>query len=322
MKKLFIFLFIVGIIGVGFYFWWQNGTIPADSTNNKIETFVVTRGEGTRAIVDDLKKMGLIRDPIVFFLLIKQKGVDGRIQAGQFALSSAMTADEILAKLQVGTFDVTVTIPEGKRAEEIADILKFAFPAFKDEWRVRLNAEEGYLFPDTYLFSRDSDIDQIISKMKDNFEKKFAQISDGEKSSLTREEIVILASLVEREAKYDDDRPKVASVLLNRYKIGMKLDIDATVQYALGYEKNENSWWKKSLTEDDLAIDSPYNTYTHAGLPPGPISNPGFKALSAVVTAPKTDYLFYISDKNGHNHYAKTLEGHNENIKRYGLTAF
>ena len=317
MKRLLIFLLIILFTALGLYFWWQNGTAEVDSANTNTKTFVVTRGEGTRAIVDDLKKMGLIRDPIVFFLLIKQKGVDGKIQAGQFALSKAMTADDILAKLQVGTFDVTVTIPEGKRAEEIADILKFAFPTFKDEWRARLNAEEGYLFPDTYLFSRDSDIDQIIFKMKDNFEKKFSQISDNGKSSLTREEIVILASLIEREAKYDTDRPKVASVLINRYKMDMKLDIDATVQYALGYQTKGNSWWKKSLTEDDLAIDSPYNTYTHSGLPPGPISNPGFKALSAVVAAPETDYLFYISDKEGHNHYAKTLEEHNQNIKLY-----
>ncbi len=319
MKKLFFFLFIIGILVVGLYFWWKNGNAAADSTNTNMETFVVTRGEGTRAIVDDLKKMGLIRDQIVFFLLIKQRGIGGRIQAGQFLLSKSMTADEILAKLQVGTFDVTITIPEGKRAEEIADILKFSFPAFKEEWRARLNTEEGYLFPDTYLFSKDSDIDQIISKMKDNFEKKYAEIPDGKKSSLTRREIVILASLVEREAKYDTDRPKIASVLLNRYKIGMKLDIDSTVQYALGYQEKQNSWWKKSLTEDDLAIDSPYNTYTNAGLPPGPISNPGLKALVSVVEAPETDYLFYFTDKDGHTHYSKTLEEHNENIKRYGL---
>jgi UPF0755 protein len=319
MKKLIIFLLIILFIAASLYFWWQNGNAPVDRANTSTKTFAIAKGEGTRAIVDKLKRDGFIRDPIVFFLLTKQKGIDSKIQAGQFILSPAMTADEILAKLQVGTFDATITIPEGKRAEEVADILKFNFPAFKDEWRTRLNNEEGYLFPDTYSFSRDSDIDQIISKMKDNFEKKFAQIPDGNKQSLTRREIVIIASLVEREAKYDDDRPKVASVLINRYKMDMKLDIDATVQYALGYQTRENSWWKKSLTEDDLAVDSPYNTYTNAGLPPGPISNPGFKALSAVIDAPKTDYLFYISDKEGHNHYAKTLEEHNENIKRYGL---
>jgi UPF0755 protein len=319
MKKLFFFLLIIVIIYLGLYFWWQNGIAPADSANTNTKTFAIAKGQGTRAIVDDLKNMGLIRDPVVFFLLIKQKGVSSKIQAGQFVLSPSMTADQILEKLQVGTFDVTITIPEGKRAEEIADILKFNFPGFREEWRTRLNAEEGYLFPDTYIFFKDSDIDQIISKMKDNFEKKFAQIPDGNKQSLTRKEIVIIASLVEREAKYDYDRPKVASVLINRYKIDMKLDIDATVQYAVGYQTKENSWWKKSLTQDDLAIDSSYNTYTHPGLPPGPISNPGLKALTAVVDAPGTDYLFYFTDKQGDTHYSKTLDEHNENIQRYGL---
>jgi UPF0755 protein len=317
MKKLIVFLFVLAIVFLGLYFWWRNGLSPVDSADNSKKTFVVMRGEGTRQIADDLKKIGLIRDPIIFFLLIKKMGVDGKIQAGQFSLSPSLSATEVLEKLQVGTFDITVIIPEGKRAEEIADTLKYNFPNFKEEWRDKLNVEEGYLFPDTYSFPKDSDIDLIISKMKDNFDKKFVLIPDGRKDSLTQKEIVIISSLVEREAKYDEDRPLVASVILNRYKIGMKLDLDSTIQYALGYQSTENSWWKKSLTVDDLALVSAYNTYTNPGLPPGPISNPGLKALSAVIDAPETNYLYYVSDKNGNNHYAATLEEHNRNIKRY-----
>jgi UPF0755 protein len=319
MKKIILFLFILVILFVGLYFWWQNGIAPVDSVDTSTKTFTVQSGAGTRTIVEDLKKQGIIRDPIVFFLLIKQRGIDGKIQAGQFSLSPSMSAPEILSKLQVGTFDITITIPEGKRAEEIADILKQNLLNFREEWRGRLDAEEGYLFPDTYFLSRDSDIDIVIAKMKDNFDKKYAQIPDGRKNLLTKEQVAIIASLIEREAKFPEDRPLVASVILNRLDAGIPLQLDATIQYALGYQSTENSWWKKSLTVEDLAIDSSYNTYTHAGLPPGPISNPGQNALSAVIHAPNTDYMYYISDKEGHNHYAKTLEEHNQNIIRYGV---
>jgi UPF0755 protein len=123
--------------------------------------------------------------------------------------------------------------------------------------------------------------------------------------------------MIEREAKLTEDRPRIASVIINRLTIDMKLDIDATVQYALGYQPQEKTWWKKSLTVDDLAIDSPYNTYLVAGLPPTPISNPGIAAITAVVNAPDTHYLYYIADATGKSHFAETLEEHQQNIARY-----
>ena len=317
MKKLIIFIVILGLLFAGLYFWWEKGLSPVNPENNNRITFTVMKGEGTRTIADDLKKSGLIRDPVILFLLIKKMGIDGKLQAGSFSLSPAMTAREILQKLQVGTFDVTIVVPEGKRAEEIADTLKYNFPKFTNAWRTQLDAEEGYLFPDTYYFPKDADIDLIISKMNGNFDQKYTTIADINKSQLTKKEIITIASLVERESIFDVDRPLVASVILNRYKIGMKLDLDSTVQYSLGYDAAENSWWKKNITADDLAIDSPYNTHLNAGLPPGPISNPGMKSIMAVINAPQTDYLYFLNDKEGHNHYAKTLEEHNQNIKRY-----
>jgi len=133
----------------------------------------------------------------------------------------------------------------------------------------------------------------------------------------TLDEVLSIASLVEREAKFPKDRPLVASVILNRLKEGMKLDIDATIQYALGYQPNDKSWWKKELTIEDLEINSSYNTYKNAGLPPSPIANPGLLAIIAVIDAPKTEYFYYISDKQGKNHFAKTIEEHNINISKY-----
>lgn len=318
MRKLLTLILVFAIIVLGLFFWWKNGLSEVNSADKTQKIFVIQKGEGVREIANKLKKERLIKNPVVFFLLIWKQGLDRKIQAGDFRLSPSMTTTEIANTLIHGTLDVWVTIPEGKRAEEIAEILKTSTPAYQSFWRDELVKHEGYLFPDTYLIPKDADIDLIITIMKNNFEKKFESITPN-KTGLSKEEIVIVASLIEREAKLDEDRPLVASVILNRLNIGMKLDIDATVQYALGYQDSQKNWWKKELTKDDLNINSAYNTYRNQGLPPTPISNPGLAVLRAVVNAPDNDYLYYISDRNGRNHYARTLEEHNENIIKYGL---
>lgn len=319
MKKFsFIIVFLVLIFG-GVLAWWINGVSAVNPSDKTQKAFSVKRGDSVKIIANNLKSEGFIKDPVIFFLVVKQFGLDSKIQAGDFFLSPSQNTIDIAKSLQTGTYDVRIVIPEGIRAEEIADILKDRLDSYQESWRANLILHEGYLFPDTYSFAKDATIDQIISIMRDNFEQKYNQIPNKEKTRLSKEEIVIVASLVEREAKHAIDRPLVASVILNRYKIGMKLDIDATIQYALGYQKQEKRWWKKELTFADLELNSPYNTYRVAGLPPRPISNPGFEALNAVVNPAKTDYLFYISDKNGNNHYAKTNEEHEANKKKYGL---
>lgn len=318
MRKLLTLILVFVIVVLGLFFWWKNGLLPVNANDKTQKIFVIQKGEGVREIANKLKREGLIKNAVVFFILIKKESMDGKIQAGDFRLSASMTAFEIAQNLTHGTLDVWVTIPEGKRAEEIAEILKESVPSYQSFWKDELVKHEGYLFPDTYLVPKDGDINLIISIMKSNFEKKFVSITPN-KTRLSKEEIVIVASLIEREAKLDEDRPLVASVILNRLNISMKLDIDATVQYALGYQENQKNWWKKELTKDDLNINSAYNTYRNQGLPPTPISNPGLAVLRAVVNAPDTDYLYYISDRSGRNHYARTLEKHNKNIIKYGL---
>lgn len=315
MKKVFIFFLIFAFFLIGFYLWWENGIAPVNTANTADKTFIVMEGEGTRAIVDDLKKSGLIRDPIVFFLLLKQTGIDGKIQAGQFILNPSMSAGEILEELQVGKFDISVTIPEGKRAEEIADILKGKMPQYDETWREQLDQNEGYLFPDTYLFPQNAGVKDVIAIMKNNFDKKYAGVINNTK--LSKNDIVILASLIEREAKQAQDRPLVSSVIHNRLGLGMKLDIDATVQYALEFDSIGRTWWKKELTNEDLKTDSSYNTYRNSGLPPGPIANPGLAALIAAANPSQTNFIYYVSDKEGNNHYAATLKEHNANINKY-----
>lgn len=322
MKKTGILAFLILVFAAFVLIWWTNGTRAADPNDKKIYTFVVVKDEGVRSIANRLKKDDLIRDPTVFFILIKNfplvgMGIDNKIQAGDHRISPSMSAREVAQNLTLATNDVWITIVEGQRAEEVGDALEADIPSFQDSWREELNENEGYLFPDTYLVPKDSTIEQVLLIFRSNFDTKYASIKNTDKSDFTKDEIITIASLVEREARHAEDRPLVASVILNRLSIGMKLDIDATVQYVLGFQENEKDWWKEALTFDDLDIKSPYNTYLNAGLPPTPIANPGLAAMSAVVTPAETDYLYYISDKEGVNHYAETLAEHNVNIEKY-----
>lgn len=317
MKRLTVLIFVLVVTGLLTLGWWNNGQKPVNSENNSAKIFVIEPGQGVREISNNLKEEGLIRDSIVFFLMTKQKGIDKKIEAGNFRLSPSMSASEIAENLTHGTLDIWVTIPEGKRALEIAEILEEKLPTFEDSWRDELIKHEGYLFPDTYLIPKDATIDTVISLFTNTFENKYSSLSNN--SNLSKKEVITVASLVEREAKQEGDRPMVASVILNRMEIGMKLDIDATLQYALGYQESEKRWWKKGLTNADKEINSPYNTYRLAGLPPTPIANPGLAAIRAVLNPAETNYLFYFTDKNGINRYSKTLAEQTANISKYGL---
>ncbi len=317
MKKIIITLILGLVLIIIGSLWWINGSLPANPSDKSPKIFIVKKGEGVREIANNLKAQGLIKDPIVFFLTTKEKGLDKLIQAGDFRLFSYMNAGQIAESLTHGTLDIWVTIPEGLRAEEIANILQKHMPSYDPSWNQELNKNEGYLFPDTYLFPRGASVDQIITIMRTNFQNKYESIAATKTTNLSEEQTVIIASIIEREAIFAEDRPMVASVLMNRIGLGMALGVDPTVQYAVGYDSESKSWWKKDLTVDDLAINSPYNTRKFAGLPPSAISNPGISALKAALTPPETDYLYFYSDVKGHLHFAKTLDGHEANIKKY-----
>jgi UPF0755 protein len=316
MKRIYItvaiLLVIIGITAV----WWINGTSPANPKNNTAKIFIVEKGQGLKAISKNLKDQGLIKDSVAFFLLTREMGLDSKIQAGDFRLFPSMSAKQIANELTHGTLDVWITVPEGQRADEIAKTLKEKMPNYDPSWDKVLEENEGYLFPDTYLLPREADINTIVSIMRNNFDTKYKTL-DTSKTDLTQDQIVTLASLIEREARVDTDRPLVSSVIHNRLEQGMKLDIDASIQYALG---NKQNWWP-TLTDTggNVLPDSPFNTYTHAGLPPTPISNPGLESLQAAVNPNTTVYLYYFTDGNGTTHFAKTLEEQQANISKYGL---
>jgi len=320
MKKLFIIFssILVGFI-IALFAFWQISLSPVNSKDKTPQVFVVAPGTGLHQVADNLESQGLIKNALVFLVYMKLTGQDSKIQKGDFKFTPSMTSQQIAKNLTQGTIDVWVTVIPGKRADEIADILQKNIVSYKDDWRAELRLHEGYLFPDTYLIPRDATIEQIITIMTNNFNTKYQTALAQQTNKLTEEQAVIIASILQREAPSGEDMRKVASVIENRLGIGMALQVDASVQYALGYQTNESTWWKKDLTADDLHIDSPYNSYTNPGLPPTPISNPDLEALEAALNPADTNYLYYNSDAHGVMHYATTLDQHNANIRKYGL---
>jgi len=318
MKKSFIVFLFLSIFFIFAYLFYKQGLLPVDKNSKETKIFVIKRGESLNSIINNLYRQNLIRNRLVFYFLVKKLGIERKIQAGDFRLSASMDSETIAKNLTKGTLDVWITIIEGLRKEEIAQIINKNFSIPESEFLKY--AKEGYLFPDTYLIPKDATAESIVKILTNNFYRRFNKElqQKAEKKRLTEEEVIIIASLVEREAKYDEDKQKVASIILKRLKNDWPLQIDAAVQYALGYQPQERSWWKKYLTQKDLEIESPYNTYKNKGLTPGPICNPGLNSIKAVIDASEnTPYWYYLSDKTGRMHYSKTLEQHNENIRKY-----
>lgn len=311
-------MIIVGILGLFAFLFYKEGTLAVNKTDTSSKIFVIRPGEGLNSVVKNLKHEGLIRNSIVFYLIVKKEGIDKKIQAGDFRLSPSMDAYTLADALTHGTLDEWVTIIEGIRKEEVAEAISEKFDIPEVEF-VKL-APEGYLFPDTYLVPRQATAQAVIDLLTNTFEAKYTPElrAKVKKLGLTEHQGVVLASLVEREARSDKVRQEVASILVKRLNEGMMLQVDATVQYALGYQPAEKTWWKTNLTFDDLKIDSPYNTYKREGLPPEPICNPSLSSLQAVANAdPSTPYLFYITDPQGNMRYARNAEEHQRNIDRY-----
>ncbi len=325
-KTIWTFILIVLATFLVGYLWWQNalGAVSSDKQSlrsddlKSTKVLIIPKGEGISSIADQLKKENLIKSSLAFKIYAKLNNLSGKIQAGSFKLSPSMTLKEIAENMSKGTNDVWVTFIEGWRVEEDAEELAKYFGDNSEKFVT--NSREGYMFPDTYLFPKEATMEFVASTLKNTFDQKYTPDLQAKIKALglTPDEGVVLASIVEREARTDGVRTEVASILLKRFNIGMALDVDSTVQYALGYQPSEKSWWKKQITADDKKITSPYNTYQHVGLPPNPICNPSLSSLKAVANAnPNTPYLYYYHDAQGNSYYAKTLEEHNQNVANY-----
>jgi UPF0755 protein len=313
---------------------WFNGllTQPLDP-NGTEQAFTIEIGESVDSVSNHLEGVGLIRDAESFRSYLIYSGLDTSIQAGEYQLSTAMSALDIAHELQDATpQEVTFVVLPGWRVEEIAESLATSgLPITYDEF---LNAAksppqhfnflagvstvEGFLYPDSYIFSRDIPAaEEMIAEMVRNFSAHLSpDLQSGfERQGLTVYQAVTLASMVEREAVQDDEQALIASVYLNRHKIGMKLDADPTVQYAIGYNILQQTWWTNPLTLLDLEVNSVYNTYIYEGLPPTPIANPSLGALRAVAFPAETPYLFFRAkcDGSGFHEFSETFDEHLQN---------
>ena len=337
MKRFLIPLILIGLIFISLVvgFLWWNENSKAVSVNAKEVDFLITKGKGASQIAQVLYSEGLIKNPLAFKIYVQVKGYSDKIQTGRYSLSPSLTIPQMVNLLVKGPKDVWVTIPEGLRREEIVErfiqgLEKEGQEAsiFRLEFLEASEDSEGFLFPDTYLFPREVKAAGVVSAMKNTFDKRINEFENEVRGSeLILKEIVTLASIIERETKTDEERPLVAGILLNRIDIGMGLQVDAAVQYAVASAKCQpkadrplddkcEDWWP-ILTLDDLEINSSYNTYKYSGLPPTPIANPGLSSLKAAVLPEETDYLYYLHDSEGNIHYAKTLDEHNENVRNY-----
>ena len=316
-------ILIITPVSLNRYYNFQLEAVSKES--QQFQIFVVRPGDSVTQIAQNLKREHLIKNAFFFRLLVGRIGISQNIQAGDFRLSAAMSSRQIAQELTHGAIDVWITLPEGTRVEEQAQLieekLKFAanelFQFDKSEY-IKI-AQEGYMFPDTYLIPKDATAQQVSQTLRQTFDQKVdkATLEDTSVSPLTTDEIITLASLIEREARTSQEKSIIAGILTNRLNSGIALQVDATVQYAKGYDTKAKTWWGTVTTADYKSVKSPYNTYLNSTLPPSPIASPGLQSIQAATNPAQTDYLYYLHDPKGNIHYAKTIEEHNQNIQEF-----
>lgn len=319
-RKMLVWSFLalcLAVLGIGYF------ALSAPEWSAEVERFVITAGTPENEVIARLRSGGFIRSSRAFDYILTVRGWHDKIKSGGYRISKSMSAWQIAHILAQEPYMRWVSIPEGLRKEEIAEILKKKLAWDEKEVESFLNPpetllfplSEGYYFPDTYLISIEEDGSAVAKRMLDRFNEKFAPYyNEFLEKDIKHTTAVKLASILEREAAGPSDMPIVAGILWNRLDIGMRLDIDATLQYARG--KTEKGWWAP-IKVADKDIDSPYNTYRTSGLPPTPISNPGMTALLAVLHPAETQCLFYLHDNSRVIHCAPTYAEHRKNIEKY-----
>lgn len=301
----------IGIWAVRSYFFNKGDLVVV-----KIE-----KGQSGGSVAKMLKKKGVIRSEIIFKAMLRLTASAHDLKAGRFDLRKNTSAMEVINCIRSGkcTHYEKVTFLEGWRSEEFAELLAEKGITDPNAFLqiVRHKKLEGYLFPSTYLFSENMPAQKVVDEMLGQYKKKITPLIKKFPSDLTENQILTVASIVEREAVVHDERPKIAAVYLNRFRIGKRLEADPTVQYALGFNLKENRYWKKGLTYKDLKIKSPYNTYRYGGLPPGPICNPSYESVLGVLQPePNFDNLYFVAESGGRHVFSKTFDEHRRNIRR------
>jgi UPF0755 protein len=349
-------LIIVGVgVGIGYMLLGESsplsgsliGTIrdptgPVDPSDDSKQVFTVAPGSTAADIGAELQARGLIRSALVFRFTADQAGVGSSLAAGDYELSRSMSMTEIIEVLAKGQVKrgLVATIPEGWRTEQIADRLEATGVSSRDEFMRAVTTPallpdvevlgspppsslEGYLFPETYEVPQKVPGTQAADLMVRMFNQRVGQqLRSNTELNLSPHQLLTIASIVEREAQQASERPLIASVYLNRLARQLPLQADPTVQYAVatrdGRAAAAYGYWKRDLTQADLQVESPYNTYLHAGLPPAPICNPGEASIRAVLQPAQTDYLYFVAreDGSGLHLFARTLDEHNANVAK------
>lgn len=320
----FFLLIDVVIIAAVLYFVYDINKPLPDLQETKV--FVVEKGDGVNQVAFKLKDQDILEQTFNFETFLWLRRQENKLQAGEYKLTPGISAKGLATMLVAGNAlpqEIQVTIPEGFTSKDIEKRLveneltsqekfsntiknyRYDFSG-QEDYGKPLPSLEGYLFPDTYKFYKDASIQEIINKMLANFDKKLTtDLRDEIKSQgKSIHEIIIVASIIEKEVRNLDEMKKVSSVFYNRLAIDMPLESDATVNYATGKSRRQ-------ATYEDTRVDSPYNTYLYKGLPEGPIANPGLNAIRAAIYPEKTDYYYFLSPENGPTVFSRTLEEHN-----------
>ncbi len=327
--RLFVFLFIPIAAAVGTYiFLKSNFLIPADPENKNVVLFEIPSGHSFKQICYDLETKGLVKKWWTLSLLSRFGGNDTKIKAGEYELSPSMKPREILSKLLSGeVFKRSILVREGLSIWDIGKLVEEAGLITAEEFNkgvmdrgllttagIKSESFEGYLFPETYYFSRPITAKEIIWKMLEEGEQHWnPEYTDrANELNLSRHEIITLASIIEKESGNAEEQPNISSVFHNRLGQGMRLQSDPTVIYGI---KDFNG----NLTKADLSNPHAYNTYVNFGLPPGPICNPGASAIKAALYPADTNYLFFVGNGAGSHVFSSSLAEHNQAVVKYQI---
>ncbi|PTL78589.1 endolytic transglycosylase MltG [Vitiosangium sp. GDMCC 1.1324] len=344
MKKVLLALLVLGVLAAaaagGWYLRRERQISAFAATPVTLPqagiTVIVPNGTGPKTLAKLLADAGVVTDPELLYLFIRREQAGPKLKAGEYLFEGTLTPAQVVELLASGKVKVYhFTVPEGLRAEEILPILAgselkldlrkleqlAADPRFLRETGVPASSIEGFLFPDTYTFTRNATEEQVLTKMVERsleeYRKADAQRKDGVKLSLLQ--AFTLASIVEKETGQPQERPRISCVFHNRLRQGIKLQTDPTVIYAMRLLRGVYS---KNITRQDLETPHPYNTYTTAGLPPGPIANPGAAALQAALHPLDCDDLFFVSRNDGTHIFCPTLECHNAAVEKWQVEFF
>ena len=326
--KLMVFAGLIVTVWVllGWFYYLASSPVNEDTRNIVVK---IEPGMTLKQVSVLLKNKNLIQNSAVFRAIAFLQKKQNQIMVGEYEISSSMVPMDILRRVTSGkTVLHPITIPEGYRITEIADLLASNGLVDKEEfirltqdeevikfWDIPGDSLEGYLFPETYHFGKNTGTRKIIDTMMKTFQDQVSPLNLDKRAkelNFTPHKVITLASIIEKETGKAEERPLISSVFHNRLKKNMRLQTDPTVIYAI---KNFDG----NIRKKDLSLDSPYNTYKYKGLPPGPIASPGLKAILAVLEPDNSDYLYFVSRQDGSHQFSTTLDAHNNAVRKYQL---